>query len=134
MQLPKLSSYSLPPLTKPTFATTPKVSRNPAPAVSNQGTTFASPEDDDLTPLMPSSRNCDEVAVEIDDDDHQQLLLDDVPIIEGDASNRGADDSERRLVLYVEENLARYLVKYVNLLKKSQQPAGTVVFAPFDGR
>ncbi|XP_021693609.1 vacuolar protein sorting-associated protein 13B [Aedes aegypti] len=133
MQLPKLSSYSLPPLTKP-ITTTPKVSRNPAPAASNQGTTFASPEDDDLTPLMPSSRNCDEVAVEIDDDDHQQLLLDDVPIIEGDASNRGADDSERRLLLYVEENLARYLVKYVNLLKKSQQPAGTVVFAPFDGR
>nr|XP_029723384.1 vacuolar protein sorting-associated protein 13B-like [Aedes albopictus] len=129
MQLPKLSSYSLPPLTKQTTTATPKVSRNPAPVAPKQGTPFASPEDDDMTAGIG-----DDVAVEIgDEDDGGDLeLMDDVPIIEGD---RGAtDDNERRLVLYVDENLAHYLVKYVSLLKKSQQPAGTVVFAPFDGR
>lgn len=129
MQLPKLSSYSLPPLTKQTTSATPKVSRNPAPVAPKQGTPFASPEDDDMTAGIG-----DDVAVEIgDEDDGGDLeLMDDVPIIEGD---RGAtDDNERRLVLYVDENLAHYLVKYVSLLKKSQQPAGMVVFAPFDGR
>ncbi|XP_065088861.1 intermembrane lipid transfer protein VPS13B [Ochlerotatus camptorhynchus] len=129
MQLPKLSSYSLPPLVTKPSAVTPKVNLAPAPA-SNNGSTFDSPpeEADDMT-----SRNCDDIVVEIDDEGDQSLL-DDVPIIEGDGSNRCADDSERRLVLYVDENLARYLVKYVNLLKKSQQPAGTVVFGPFDGK
>lgn len=129
MQLPKLSSYSLPPLVTKPSAVTPKVSRASVP-VSNHGSTFAIPpeDNDDMT-----SRNCDDIVVEIDEDGNQSVLGD-VPIIEGDEGNRCGDDNERRLVIYVDENLARYLVKYVNLLKKSQQPAGTVVFGPFDGK
>ncbi|XP_062558103.1 intermembrane lipid transfer protein VPS13B [Armigeres subalbatus] len=134
MQLPKLSSYTLPPLSKPTTAKA-IVTRHPVPAAtSNQGTSFVSPDDDNMTTLLPSSRKCDDVAVDIDEDADDPHVLDDVPIIEGEVSNRATDDNERRVVIYVDENLARYLVKYINLLKKNQQPAGTVVFAPFDGK
>lgn len=134
MQLPKLSSYTLPPLSKPTTAKA-IVTRHPVPAAtSNQGTSFVSPDDDNMTTLLPSSRKCDDVAVDIDEDADDPHVLDDVPIIEGEVSNRVTDDNERRVVIYVDENLARYLVKYINLLKKNQQPAGTVVFAPFDGK
>ncbi|XP_058811887.1 intermembrane lipid transfer protein VPS13B [Topomyia yanbarensis] len=130
LQLPKLSGYTLPPLAKPTLPQ--GLDRNPDRTFSTtagglESSSLVILEDDD----EPNrTRDVLENAI-VDADDYGQTTVD-VPVIEGDDSR--PDENERRLVLYVDESLARYLVKYVNLLKKCQQPTGTVVFAPFDGK
>ncbi|XP_055618736.1 intermembrane lipid transfer protein VPS13B [Toxorhynchites rutilus septentrionalis] len=140
MQLPKLSHYTMQPLVRASRsvaidriqASTPPFMTTPVGVESSERPPVL--EDDEMTAMVPpTSRNCNDVIVEIEDNIEQLTSLeDDVPSIE-DSENR-PDDNERRLVLYLEEKLARYLVKYVNLLKKCQQPAGTVAFAPFDSK
>ena len=56
-------------------------------------------------------------------------LDDPIEDIEGSVT-RSEDDNERRLVFYMNENLAKYLVNYVNLLKRNQH--SSMVFLPFE--
>ncbi|XP_055587583.1 intermembrane lipid transfer protein VPS13B [Uranotaenia lowii] len=147
MQLPKLSSYTLPTVAPPvttfnvqqirqmTVESSPPslgLSGFVGVGVGNLDYNSTQPlEETDVTVVSPSE-DTKQVSIAMEDDgcQHQPLLLlEDVPIIEGEEVC--PDDSERRLLLYVEENLASYLVHYVNLLKKCLEPEGTIVFEPF---
>ncbi|XP_055526290.1 intermembrane lipid transfer protein VPS13B [Wyeomyia smithii] len=142
MQLPNLSGYTLPSLVKATQSRAQPmnhdVSFRTAAAGFGSDSVIVLKEDCDAinpTRFIDSNNGVVDISsIQQEEDDVaicEQLTLieDDVPVIEGDDNRQ--DDNERRLVLYVDESLASYLVKYINLLKKSMQPTDTVTFVPF---
>ncbi|XP_053682005.1 intermembrane lipid transfer protein VPS13B [Sabethes cyaneus] len=136
MQLPNLSAYNFPSLATSSQGRVHQSNHNRPfrPAAAGLESDSVVVLEEDSTRIIGSNNGVVDVSLTQHEEDdvvceNLTFLEGDVPVIEGD-DNR-PDDNERRLVLYVDESLGRYLVKYINLLKKGLQPADTVAFVPF---